>query len=422
MRRHLLLFTVSYPFDNGEPFLAQEIQDLSRAFERVSIVPMVGRKITNAVPSNVKVVRPFWGSEKSRYLFYLANILHFRTLTLAAREIWQAAVRNNARHIGVLYRILLWSMYRSALERCEAVTNACNASDDTVAYSYWGHTPALAVPKLRRAGVPCAVRYHRVDLYLDALETSTYLNRNGRYFPWRTEIEAASVASLFISEHGLQYFSANWPDAKHSAKVISRLGVRDYGENPGTGGANSDVLVIASCSSLVPMKRVPLIAAFAVSLAQRRKVRWHHFGAGDIAPVCAELESAGEGLEHYFWGFLKNDRLRQFYCEQRIDLFVNFSSSEGVPVSIMEAISSNIPVVATAVNGTPEVVIDGKSGMLIAPEDCEKPESLADRVLAELAPGGTLARANPRSFWQERFNSDRNYGELAEMLGGLDAH
>ena len=51
------------------------------------------------------------------------------------------------------------------------------------------------------------------------------------------------------------------------------------------------------------------------------------------------------------------------------DMFCLPSFSEGLPVSIMEAMAAGLPVVATAVGGVPEAVVDGETGLLVAPRD-----------------------------------------------------
>ena len=64
-------------------------------------------------------------------------------------------------------------------------------------------------------------------------------------------------------------------------------------------------------------------------------------------------------------GAIQNVEVYKYYNEHCADLFINVSSSEGLPVSIMEAISFGIPVIATDVGGTGEIVKNGISGFLI---------------------------------------------------------
>ena len=57
------------------------------------------------------------------------------------------------------------------------------------------------------------------------------------------------------------------------------------------------------------------------------------------------------------------------------DVYVNCSTYEGVSLTILEAMASALPVVATAVGGNPEVVIDQETGLLVRPQA----RAIADR-------------------------------------------
>jgi glycosyltransferase involved in cell wall biosynthesis len=50
-----------------------------------------------------------------------------------------------------------------------------------------------------------------------------------------------------------------------------------------------------------------------------------------------------------------------------VDVLVNTSISEGISLTLLEAMAACVPVVATAVGGTPEVVVDGVTGLLVPP-------------------------------------------------------
>ena len=101
--------------------------------------------------------------------------------------------------------------------------------------------------------------------------------------------------------------------------------------------------------------------------------------------------------------------LKTLYNEHFIDLFVNVSESEGLPVSIMEAMATGIPVIATDVGGTAEIV-NSDNGFLI-------PKDFTEEQLKEI-----IIRFNNLSFveraklrenayltWNEKFNSEKNY-------------
>jgi glycosyltransferase involved in cell wall biosynthesis len=72
-----------------------------------------------------------------------------------------------------------------------------------------------------------------------------------------------------------------------------------------------------------------------------------------------------------------------------IDLFVLPSRTEGLPITILEAMAAGRPVVATTVGGIPELVRHGETGLLVPPKD---PQRLAEAMLA-LLHGQTSARA-----------------------------
>ena len=73
-------------------------------------------------------------------------------------------------------------------------------------------------------------------------------------------------------------------------------------------------------------------------------------------------------------GPIQNEALMRYYQQHPADLFINTSSSEGLPVSIMEACSFGIPAIATPCWRTSEIVQDGKTGFLM---------EFAPNVLAE---------------------------------------
>ncbi len=90
---------------------------------------------------------------------------------------------------------------------------------------------------------------------------------------------------------------------------------------------------------------------------------------------------------------------------------------DGIPNVILEALLCEVPVVASAVSGIPEVIRDGDTGWLTAPGD---PEALARAVAAALAdPAEARRRAERgRELVRQEFDSRKNYARLKALFEG----
>lgn len=68
-----------------------------------------------------------------------------------------------------------------------------------------------------------------------------------------------------------------------------------------------------------------------------------------------------------FEGWVSGDKKKELF--NTADIFILPSYTEGLPISILEAMSYNLPIISTPVGGIPEVVEDGMNGILFAPGD-----------------------------------------------------
>jgi glycosyltransferase involved in cell wall biosynthesis len=148
------------------------------------------------------------------------------------------------------------------------------------------------------------------------------------------------------------------------------------------------------------------------------KIEWCHFGDG---PLEAEVEGLAaarlpENVTASFHGDTPNPEIRAFYRDQPVDALVNVSSSEGLPVSIMEAQNAGIPVIATAVGGTSELVNDANGLLLPAnPDAAEIAEAIGDVIRHPDA--WAAKRPASRRSWETFSDVDRNYSGFVQQLG-----
>jgi len=82
------------------------------------------------------------------------------------------------------------------------------------------------------------------------------------------------------------------------------------------------------------------------------------------------------------------------------DLFVLSSRSEGLPLSILEAMAAGLPVVASSVGGVPELVVDGETGLLVPPDDPHALAAAIERLLDDSALRRRLGAAGRTRVWE----------------------
>lgn len=152
-------------------------------------------------------------------------------------------------------------------------------------------------------------------------------------------------------------------------------------------GIGKDTFLLGIVGSLYPVKgHAYLFKALGSVLAHYPETRLFVIGQGELEQALKQ-QVANLGIEKAvsFLG-LRNDVPRLLPA---FDLFVLPSLSEGLSVALLEAMAAGVPVLASKVGGSPEIVIDGETGYLVPPE---RPEELSDRIL-KLVGNRDLARS-----------------------------
>ncbi|MBD7963168.1 glycosyltransferase [Fictibacillus norfolkensis] len=407
--KQLVILSSRFPFPPGEEFLETEIKYLSNQFETVHIIPVNIHDYSmeaRETPRNTEVLNltPSPSSLKKTDLMkkLLKDPQGRRWFLRECKYFipnYTSAMLKVANWIGLAVQI------RNQLSKI-LKDRQYNLSE-TVFYSYWlgPSATALAMLKEFKPSIKVISRAHGGDLY--AYRHST------PYMPAQKETVCKLDKVFVISQDGSDYLKEAYPES--SEKIgVSRLGTRAA---EGKSISSSDgILRIVSCSNMLPVKRLDLIIDTLKRCKQQ--IYWSHIGDG---PLREELEMKVQeelptNIQCEFLGRKKNAEVLKYYQTQPVDLFINLSSSEGIPVSIMEAYSYGIPSFATDVGGTKELV-HSSNGMLI--EKNFNPEVLA-REIDQFALLSEEERENYRSAayekWKEFFFSETNYSQFAKLL------
>lgn len=403
MEKVVYLFTAQFPFIGSESFLETEIHYLSNAFDKIVIYPSRGfDKVQLPIPGNVEVRqfdlnRPVYLRKLvSGNLFLIAKAFITEFIKSPHRWKYVNQFKWNFNHlIGCI---------NNAVFLKEELDKDIKANQETefVCYSYWFNEWAtiLALSKVLGLKNELVTRAHGYDF--DEQQQSR------KYHPFRYFEIAKFRKVIQISKYGVNYMKQRFRD---SNIVLSYLGVNDKGTNPIN---NEKEFQIISCSNFVALKRVDSISQILSHL--NVPYHWTHYGIGkEMEDVISKVKSILPEQHYTFRGYVANKDLMEEYSQTPFDLFMNVSTLEGLPVSIMEAISFGIPVTGCDVCGLPEIVNE-KTGILL--EEHFDPKLVAQKIEVFLKEKSRDAqyRQGVKEFWRENFNAERNYAEFVEIL------
>jgi glycosyltransferase involved in cell wall biosynthesis len=252
-------------------------------------------------------------------------------------------------------------------------------------------------------------RAHRHDLY-------DYANYP-KFCPFQDYIINNIDHVVTISKDGENYLKARY-DSQSKKITTFRLGV-----SPGaiTEPSNDGVFRIVSCSALKPVKRVQYIAQ-ALQFIDF-PIEWIHIGDGPdrekIKSIIEKILSIKQNVSVKLLGSMPNHEVLNFYGTHPVDLFINVSSSEGIPVSIMEAISRGIPSIATDVGGTSELINPKLGGGWLLPPKVSPEEIAKLMIKIRNLKLHITEREKTFSLWKNRFDARVNFSIFAKWLTNL---
>lgn len=414
MKRCLILLTSSYPYQTQESFLESEIPYMKNHFDKIITLAIdtdKNAKKKRAVPENTdcynvarqkKVI-----SRSCSKLMGMVNFVKGSDYSDCDND-----AKTKKQKIFLEY---FCARAEKEFKLCMDVLNKYDFSeyDSVTVYSYWFFVAALIGVKIKEALAP---KCKRIKLVSRAHGYDVYENVNKiNYLPLRAYLLDKFDAVYPCSQNGEQHIKKKYPVFEGKIRH-SYLGTVERGLNPGS----KDGFRIVSCSRAVPLKRLDRIVSSLAMLEEAgiNNLEWVHIGGGpELEKIKALADNRLGFMSVKFTGDISNAEVLEFYRKNPVDLFLNVSNTEGLPVSIMEVISFGIPVLATDVGGVSEIVKTSFNGKTVSADFEDKDLAFEIKRFALLdSEERRRIKSNARLYWEQKFNAEKNYNEFAEKI------
>jgi glycosyltransferase involved in cell wall biosynthesis len=399
--KRLVILTSEFPYSNGETFLENEFPFLQSNFLSIVILTEL-----DSGASRIKSDKTETCTIKKPDLFERLSALTYLVFWKEIRDLLK-----NKKLKTYTFRTAWYSLSKAlAVKKTILQHNEKLNFEDSIFYSYWLDDKAMALSLLKKQfpNTRCISRAHGWDIYLE--------RHKENYLPFRNFILSELDSTFTISQNGKDYISTQFPQFNEKISV-SRLGTLSVFQNDLK--KESAYIQILSISSIIQLKRVDKILK-VISQIMDRKIHWTHIGDGLlIDPIQKQAKEKGYQNPNFSFSILgqkSNTEVREFLSKNHIDLFINLSETEGIPVSIMEAQSAGIPVLATAVGGIPEIV-NNENGILVDKD--EKDEMITQKIIDYFnLPKEEKQKKRERSYqnWKVNYNAETNYTKFIQTI------
>lgn len=402
-----ILFITSYfPYGKREPFIENEIAYLANEFSEVIIVPIDAddeyKKDTNRLdklPKNV-LVKNLDLSSKVGIGKLLKPLLAELNHNYSRNKLFNK--QNLRRYLGSLKHA------GSYLDPFEKFIKENKLSGGLV-YSYWGDFWLIPLILLKKKlNLKVVSRFHGYDVYNEV--------QPNNYFPFKPYILKNLDGVYPISKRGVNYLRDRYKMCNEVKTFY--LGIVPH-QNKNHLNFEKKHFQVVSCAGMRPVKQIEILIEALALL--KLEVQWNHIGDGPLRDKLEEQASTlPENISVKFHGNITNTEVHQFYQDKAIDVFINTSKSEGIPVSIMEALSYGVPIIAPNIGGIAEIVTNTVNGFVLSEKTnpievkgaIEEMASLDEQVIRKM-------RTSARKMWEDNFDASINYPQFIKHIKQL---
>lgn len=338
-------------------------------------------------------VADLWAGAEVQLKVLLSKLVQKQELNLTVILLNGGRLEKEVRDLGISVRVFpenLWGSARIFLE----LVREFRQSNVQLVHTHKYKDTILAAPAARICGVSHIVRtVHGLREPFEGLKAF----KMNLYEAVERTVHRYCVDSIIgVSSQIESKYKA---EGRVSRVTCIRNGIDLEGKSVQTDrwrtrrdlGIDIRTCLIGTVGRLTPVKGIPyLLEAARILLRQGANVKVLVVGDGSIRQdLMTQTHELGITENVVFLGH-REDTVELM---QSMDIFVLPSLSEGIPMALLEAMMSSLPVIASRVGGIPEVIEDNISGLLVNPEDPEHLAKMCRRVMEDHELADLLGRA-----------------------------
>ena len=275
-------------------------------------------------------------------------------------------------------------------------------------HAHWATHPTLAAYVVQQlTGLPFSFTIHAHDLYVER--------------PMLEEKIRPASFVVTISEYNRQLLQELYGVTAANKTVVVHCGIDLEVFQPQTAKNSTAPFTIICIASLEEYKGHPyLLEACAQLKAQGINFHCLLVGEGNHRPQLeAQIRQLGLTNHITLLGHQPRSRVQELLAEADVmvlpSVVATSGKKEGIPVALMEALAMRLPAIATRISGVPELIDDGKTGLLVPERDVQALVAALLRVYRNPELGKQLGAAGRLKVKQE-FNLRHNVARLYNLL------
>ena len=340
-----------------------------------------------------------------------ARVRELRAFAAAHGEVFR---RNPRRYVRALWNVLRQRRRASLKHFAQAgfVAPALRrAGIDHVHAHFASSATSVALHLHRLTGISYSFTAHAKDIYRESVKRDDLARK----------LRSARFA-VTVSEYNRRYLDG-LPGAERLVRIYNGLDLAAFTRN---GATLDDPPLVLAVGRLIEKKGFDdLVRACGVLSRDGVQFSCRIVGNGELgAELAALIRELGVEDRVELAGPLPRETLVKLFPRASVCVAPCVvgadGNRDGLPTVLIEAMALGVPVVSTAVTGIPELVEDGRTGLLVPERDPDALAAAIRRVLGEPATAGELARAG-RGRVEEMFDLGRNVSELRRLREGARA-